>query len=287
MKDTDWKILYELYMTPNITKVAEKLFMAQPTLTKRLQYIEEEFQTRILIRSNKGVQFTKEGEFLMHQAELYLQFRSGIDRRIESFKQEGIGTIRVASSVTFAKQYLSDLILEFQKKYPKISFDVQSAHSHNLTNFLTDGTSDLAFIRGEYDCDLYKRKLLSEKAYLVCARPLREDEILDECRIDCIMGDATRSLLERWWKERFQEIPRSLVTVRLVDIAWEMVKKGVGYTVGFFDPKQLEESGLWHQPVYYRNGQPVERGTWLIYSKRTEKTDFVNAFIQLAENWFQ
>ena len=34
MKDTDWKILYELYMTPNITKVAEKLFIAQPTLTK-------------------------------------------------------------------------------------------------------------------------------------------------------------------------------------------------------------------------------------------------------------
>ena len=29
MKDTDWKILYELYMTPNITKVAEKLFMAR------------------------------------------------------------------------------------------------------------------------------------------------------------------------------------------------------------------------------------------------------------------
>ena len=59
--------------------------------------------------------------------------------------------------------------------------------------------------------------------------------------------------------------------------------------IGFsdIDPKQLEESGLWHQPVYYRNGQPVERGTWLIYSKRTEKTDFVNAFIQLAENWFQ
>lgn len=38
MRDIDWKILYELYTTPNITKVAEKLFMAQPTLTKRLQF---------------------------------------------------------------------------------------------------------------------------------------------------------------------------------------------------------------------------------------------------------
>ena len=49
MKDSDWRILCELYQTPNITKVAEKLFMTQPTLTKRLQYIEEEFQTRIEI----------------------------------------------------------------------------------------------------------------------------------------------------------------------------------------------------------------------------------------------
>ena len=29
MKDSDWRILYELYQTPNITKVAEKLFMTQ------------------------------------------------------------------------------------------------------------------------------------------------------------------------------------------------------------------------------------------------------------------
>ena len=36
MKDSDWRILCELYQTPNITKVAEKLFMTQPTLTKRL-----------------------------------------------------------------------------------------------------------------------------------------------------------------------------------------------------------------------------------------------------------
>ena len=60
-EDSDWRILYELYQTPNITKVAEKLFMTQPTLTKRLQYIEEEFQTRIVSRSTKGVVFTRKG----------------------------------------------------------------------------------------------------------------------------------------------------------------------------------------------------------------------------------
>lgn len=39
MKDTDWEIIYELYKTPNITKVANRLYMKQPSLTKRLKYI--------------------------------------------------------------------------------------------------------------------------------------------------------------------------------------------------------------------------------------------------------
>ena len=51
MKDTDWIILNELYKEPNLTKVSEKLYYSQPSLTKIIQNIEEEFDTRILLRS--------------------------------------------------------------------------------------------------------------------------------------------------------------------------------------------------------------------------------------------
>ena len=61
MKDTDWIILNELYKEPNLTKVSEKLYYSQPSLTKIIQNIEEEFNTRILLRSSKGVKFTLEG----------------------------------------------------------------------------------------------------------------------------------------------------------------------------------------------------------------------------------
>ena len=55
MRDTDWIILDELHKNPNITKVAAKLYITQPTLTKRLQAMEEEFQVRIVNRSTKGL----------------------------------------------------------------------------------------------------------------------------------------------------------------------------------------------------------------------------------------
>ena len=37
MKDTDWEILYRLYETPNMTKVADMLYISQPSLTKRVK----------------------------------------------------------------------------------------------------------------------------------------------------------------------------------------------------------------------------------------------------------
>ena len=40
MKDTDWEILYRLYETPNMTKVADMLYISQPSLTKRVKSME-------------------------------------------------------------------------------------------------------------------------------------------------------------------------------------------------------------------------------------------------------
>lgn len=286
MRDIDWKIIYELYQIKNITKVADKLFMTQPTLTKRLQSIEEEFGTRLVNRSTKGVQFTKEGEFLAHQSELYLQFRGGISRRMEAFKDEGVGTIRVASSYSFSKFYLPGMIREYQKEFPNISFDVHNTKSHNLIQFLTNGVSDMAFVRGEYDCDLHKRKLLTEGAYIISSVPLTMESLTEEKRIDCILGESSRKIIDRWWEENFLQPPRVSTTVRMVDTSWEMVRQGVGYTVGFFEQWMLESMDIFYMPIFYKDGSPVERNTWLIYSDKVAKSPEVQKFIYLAEEKF-
>lgn len=53
MKDSDWEILYELHRNPNMTKVANLLYITQPSLTKRLQHMEAEFQVTIVNRTPK------------------------------------------------------------------------------------------------------------------------------------------------------------------------------------------------------------------------------------------
>ena len=86
MKDSDWEILYELYKNPNMTKVANLLYITQPSLTKRLQHMEEEFQVTIVNRTPKGLEFTPEGEYLGEQARQYLDFMKKTKAKLEEMK---------------------------------------------------------------------------------------------------------------------------------------------------------------------------------------------------------
>ncbi len=79
MKDSDWRILYELHKTSNLTKTANLLFMTQPTLTKRLKQMETEWGCTIVDRTPKGLTFTAEGNFLATQAEKYLDLFDDVD----------------------------------------------------------------------------------------------------------------------------------------------------------------------------------------------------------------
>ena len=76
MRDSDWKIIYELHQNPSITKVSGLLYKSQSAITKRLQSMEEELACRIVERTPQGVTFTKEGEFLFQMAEKYLQLEN-------------------------------------------------------------------------------------------------------------------------------------------------------------------------------------------------------------------
>ena len=68
MTDLDWRILVTLYQRKNVTETASLLFMTQPTLTKRLQKIENELGIIVALRNKKGVFFTPEGEYAASQA---------------------------------------------------------------------------------------------------------------------------------------------------------------------------------------------------------------------------
>src|SRR5689334_23302202 len=98
MKDSDWQILYELYKTPNMTKVANLLYISQPSLSKRLQSMEEEFHVEIVKRTTKGLEFTKQGELLAKKAQEYMIFLQQLKKELLEFQEENMKIIVLGAS---------------------------------------------------------------------------------------------------------------------------------------------------------------------------------------------
>lgn len=58
----------EVAKKQNYTKAANKLFISQSAITKQIFLLEQELETSLFIRNNKGVKLTKAGEIFLKDA---------------------------------------------------------------------------------------------------------------------------------------------------------------------------------------------------------------------------
>lgn len=283
MKDSDWKILYELYKNPNMTKVANSLYITQPTLTKRLQNIEKEFGVTIVNRMPKGLEFTPEGEYLGKQAEIYLEFLKNTQQELKKLRQAGKNIITVGSSYTYSKYGLSDLIIKYRAEHPEIHFNVINESSDVLFQRMLEGSIDVGFIQGDYEGQVNRIFVGRNQAYIVSGKPLLVGELPGLQRLSYKTNKQTQEILDAWYVEQFGIAPPANMVVGYVDVALQMVQRGIGYVCCFLHDQFVSSHDLCLTPMTYLDGAPIMRNTWFIYSKNKRIPDVLERFIRYVE----
>lgn len=280
MKDFDWELLYELYKNPNLTKVANVLYITQPTLTKRLQHIEAEFDVTIVERTPKGLEFTPEGKYLAEQAEVYLRFLKQTRSRLEQMRENAGGLVTIGSSYTYSKYTLTDQLIRFRMEHPGIRFQVQNAHSDQLFRQMLDGTLDVAFVRGDYAGAVNRVLLGKNRAYAMTKSPVGDiSELPGMRRLWYSSNTESQKLLDTWWEEQFGQAPPAGQVLGYVDVVWQMVQKGLGYTLCFLPEEFTNPYGLCLTPLTYPDGTPVTRNTWFLYPQNKRLNENVERFV--------
>ena len=283
MKDTDWEILCELYKNPNMTKVANCLFMTQPSLTKRLQRMEEEFQIQIVNRSSKGLSFTEEGEYLAKQAQEYMHFLNVTKMTIELMKEKGSKSIVIGSSYTYSRADLPDILVDYREKEPKLSFEIVTEQSNILFRKMLEGSLDVAFIRGDYEGPVHRMLVAKNEAYLCTKNPVHMEDLPHMQFISYKTNDVTKQLIEEWWRNRFGEDMSPGMNVGYIDVAWQLVEKGVGYTICYLPTDFENKYNLCLTPITNQDGSYVIRNTWFVYPKNKRLNKELEDFIKYIE----
>lgn len=130
----------------SISRAAEKLYMAQSSLSQFLQLYEAELGTPLFMRTSRGVRATASGSvFIAHARQILLHYRRAQSELWDIEELHG-GQIELGIS-TFRGTYLLPKVLKrFHETYPKIHVEITEMDSVDLEDRILEGLLDIALI---------------------------------------------------------------------------------------------------------------------------------------------
>jgi LysR family transcriptional repressor of citA len=224
----------------SFTLAAEKLFVAQSTVTNRIAELERETGKKLFIRDKKHMQLTKEGTLFESYAKRILELEESAIHEItqtDFYKN----TFRIGSANTIYECHLYPIIHSFLISNHDTSIKVILNHSQDLLQMLEDQLLDAVFSyifykKSGYQCIPFASDellLVTSPKNSFFANGIYKKDLL---RIDYLMsnlalqetGQFIRTLFPSYYQFRF-EIDNSTKLVQyLLD--------GIGYS---FLPKSI------------------------------------------------
>lgn len=198
------RYLLEVNEQGRISAAAEKLFVAQPSLSQKLWQIEKDLGNPLFERNRRGVRSTEYGkhiiETLKQVEELYRQYKKDLEECMEMKK----GTVTVGIPMNLGTCLLPAILPAFAGQYPKVKVNIREGNSSELEKLLLEKKVDFCIMHQHDTSDLVQLKSFSEDPfYLVIPKTMKN-------RLQ--FGD-TQNLLVKDLK-KLQNIPFIMVAKR-------------------------------------------------------------------------
>ncbi|RAS75534.1 LysR family transcriptional regulator [Priestia endophytica] len=285
MSKKDWIILQTVFEEKNITKAAERLYIAQPTLTYRLQQIEKEFDVKLFYRGRKGVVFTEEGELLVRHAGAMLREQQRIEELLWNIGNEVKGTLRLSVSRTYAIYELPQVLKIFNEKFPKVEFYVETGVNADVVQSVYKQDAHIGIVRGDHHSPNGDITIAEENISILSAKEIDLNDLPSMRRISYQTDPALEMVIDNWWKDNFSSPPISNMNVDNVEIAKRMVLNGLGYCIApsivLEKNKQLEKGIL-----IDTSGSPITWRNRLLYREELLELAMVKEFVNFIKGYY-
>ncbi|AZV58911.1 LysR family transcriptional regulator [Clostridium sp. AWRP] len=160
----------------NITKAAEKLYMAQPPLSYQLKLLEEELGVKLIERNTHKIQLTDVGKRLQYRAEQMLKLMETTEKELKDINEGLQGTLSIGTVPSSGAALLPDRIQKFYKKYPDIDFQIWDGNTHRVLELLKSGIIEIGIIRTPFNGEIFESICLPKESMVAASSNLNWNE---------------------------------------------------------------------------------------------------------------
>ncbi len=278
MDDRDWDMLLAIAEERNITSAAERLFITQSALSYRVKKLEKEFKTTLFIRSQSGVIPTPQCEYLLRYSKNMKTQLNNTKQAIHCMNGTVEGALRIAVTTIFAYYKLPDILKGFIDRYPKVEIFLKADRSICVYEMMQKGEVTLCIIRGDHPWTEEKILISEEPVCLVSSTPLTLDELPKHPQI-VQPNSYVNHIARNWWHQHFTVAPYVSMESNNLAICLQMIMRDWGWMVT--SPLVMKEyPSLCKQDLYWKDGTPVTRNTWIFCHYSSLELPVVQAFIE-------
>lgn len=217
-----------------ISGAARELHMTQPPLSYQMKMLEDELQVSLFLRGTKKITLTEAGKTLYEQAEKILMLTKVTKQEV--IKSSQVATLHIGMTPSTVSM-MSDYLLRFSKKHPKLHFDIHEASTFTLKDQLENQQIDVTTLRTPIALNGCETKILAKESLLAMAIP---EYLLLKGRSSVSLHELSGQpliLSQRYWKYMLSAFERAGLTCDIycscedARTAMTMAEKGLGIAI--------------------------------------------------------
>jgi DNA-binding transcriptional LysR family regulator len=146
----------------NVTKAAEQLGYAQPTITVQLQSLESELGVTLFNRVGKKTYLTPSGKLVKRYIDQVISTLEEMEQELRKLESPH-GLLTIAAPEFYCTQYLSLIIHTYFSQNPKVKLQLFSCDSNDAMKKIAGYEADLAIIAGPCNSPIMEAFPLSKE----------------------------------------------------------------------------------------------------------------------------
>jgi DNA-binding transcriptional LysR family regulator len=276
--------------TLSFTKAAMKLHLAQPSLTRQIQNLEEEIGVRLLNRSKKHVALTEEGTAFLMDARRVLTLAEESIQSVQRLSRGETGQLNIGYLSNFNFDLLPRSLATFRQAYPHLALNLFDMTPAEQLRALDVRKIDLAFVglryasasqSLEWECITRHKTVVA----LPLKHPLAKKTriALHELKTMFFVGmsEKTNPGFRDWLSQTCQPAgftPRILQDADLEPSLMRFVAEGLGVTLAREQIKNIPHPGVAFRPL-----NPVVKAEYWIAWNRDNASTVLREYIEIVK----
>ena len=131
----------------SLTAASRKLHIAQPALSNQVKAMEQKYGTRLFFRGARRLELTDAGMILYQKAKRICEIEQAAQNEIISGFSGQKGTLRMGVTPPVADGKITDVVLDFAQRYPRIEIKYLEAGAQDIYKMLQNGIIEVAVVK--------------------------------------------------------------------------------------------------------------------------------------------